>query len=449
MDDFQSNVLCKLFFVSKRAGGTGLNITAADRVLVFEPNWNPTLDLQAQDRAHRLGQKNEVKVYRLIVHDSIEQYQLKTQVAKNQISNIVLDGTSEEALFNKGEIGSMKSMLRIGDRFAENAGAGGEREGGFEIRNDLGSELDGDETRSDGEDIFGGGGANDCLLAEVFDKDMDVDVDPDLLDVSRDEVEPSGTDDHRRAHGALAVQGAEGNGAAGRCGADDARCAPLNESQAVDRLLVEQNANARVIFTTNVPKHMGHKQLLTFPRKDACGVNGGAGDVDNVDLDEDPMFADGDAARGTDANRHSPAPETAGSRKPDINPRKRQHDDGGDGGGGGDRLAEQAKKERLGGETCVPASRNLAPKGGRGAAREEALRPTGRTVDVTLGSDGDSDDVNLVPSKLPAVAEPVVAERPRAVKPALVKPKVKTPAARPKKSAAARPSAFASRKRFG
>lgn len=50
VDTFQKDLLCKLFFVSKKAGSTGLNITAADRVLIFEPNWNPTYDLQSQDR---------------------------------------------------------------------------------------------------------------------------------------------------------------------------------------------------------------------------------------------------------------------------------------------------------------------------------------------------------------------------------------------------------------
>ena len=52
-----------IFLISTMAGGTGLNLQAADKVVLFEPNWNPAHDLQAQDRAYRLGQKKDVDVY--------------------------------------------------------------------------------------------------------------------------------------------------------------------------------------------------------------------------------------------------------------------------------------------------------------------------------------------------------------------------------------------------
>nr|DAA34916.1 TPA_inf: brahma-related protein 1-like protein [Schmidtea mediterranea] len=62
-----------IFMLSTRAGGLGLNLQAADTVIIFDSDWNPHLDLQAQDRAHRIGQKNEVRVLRLITNNSVEE----------------------------------------------------------------------------------------------------------------------------------------------------------------------------------------------------------------------------------------------------------------------------------------------------------------------------------------------------------------------------------------
>ena len=53
-----------VFILSTRAGGLGLNLQAADTVIIFDSDWNPQMDIQAQDRAHRIGQKHEVKVFR-------------------------------------------------------------------------------------------------------------------------------------------------------------------------------------------------------------------------------------------------------------------------------------------------------------------------------------------------------------------------------------------------
>ncbi len=55
-----------VFLLSTRAGGLGINLTAADTVIIYDSDWNPQMDLQAMDRAHRIGQKNLVNVYRLI-----------------------------------------------------------------------------------------------------------------------------------------------------------------------------------------------------------------------------------------------------------------------------------------------------------------------------------------------------------------------------------------------
>jgi len=62
-----------VFLLSTRAGGLGLNLQTADTVVIFDSDWNPHQDLQAQDRAHRIGQKNEVRVLRLMTVNSVEE----------------------------------------------------------------------------------------------------------------------------------------------------------------------------------------------------------------------------------------------------------------------------------------------------------------------------------------------------------------------------------------
>lgn len=76
-----------IFLLSTRAGGLGLNLQAADTVVIFDSDWNPHQDLQAQDRAHRIGQTREVRIFRLITVESVEEYILKR--AQHKLS---LDG---------------------------------------------------------------------------------------------------------------------------------------------------------------------------------------------------------------------------------------------------------------------------------------------------------------------------------------------------------------------
>jgi SNF2 family DNA or RNA helicase len=102
------------FLLSTRAGGLGLNLQTADTVIIFDTDWNPHQDLQAQDRAHRIGQKNEVRILRLITEDSVEEMILERAHAKLEIDGKVIQAgkfdqksTSEEqeamlrALFEK------------------------------------------------------------------------------------------------------------------------------------------------------------------------------------------------------------------------------------------------------------------------------------------------------------------------------------------------------------
>merc|ERR1719387_2890227 len=84
------------FIISTRAGGLGINLTAADTVVFYESDWNPTMDLQAMDRAHRLGQTKKVTVYRLICKDTIEEKILKRATQKEKVSKIVYNNKSSK-----------------------------------------------------------------------------------------------------------------------------------------------------------------------------------------------------------------------------------------------------------------------------------------------------------------------------------------------------------------
>jgi superfamily II DNA or RNA helicase len=93
-----------LFLISLRAGGTGLNLTAADYVVHLDPWWNPAVEDQASDRAHRIGQERPVTIYRLIMQDSIEERILQLHRDKRDLASDILEGgevsawLSEEAL---------------------------------------------------------------------------------------------------------------------------------------------------------------------------------------------------------------------------------------------------------------------------------------------------------------------------------------------------------------
>lgn len=79
-----------IFMLSTRAGGVGLNLTAADTVIFYDSDWNPTVDQQAMDRVHRLGQTKNVTVYRLITKDTIEEKVMERANKKNEMQNIVI-----------------------------------------------------------------------------------------------------------------------------------------------------------------------------------------------------------------------------------------------------------------------------------------------------------------------------------------------------------------------
>ena len=91
VDEFNENSNVKLFLISLKAGGTGLNLTGADMVIHYDPWWNISTENQATDRAYRIGQKNNVQVYKLITKNSIEEKIYELQEKKAKLANSMLD----------------------------------------------------------------------------------------------------------------------------------------------------------------------------------------------------------------------------------------------------------------------------------------------------------------------------------------------------------------------
>ncbi|CAI7674139.1 unnamed protein product [Penicillium manginii] len=87
---FNTDKSHKIFLLSTRAGGQGINLTAADTVILFDSDWNPQQDLQAQDRAHRIGQKKPVIVYRLATKGTVEQTLLEKADSKRRLERLVI-----------------------------------------------------------------------------------------------------------------------------------------------------------------------------------------------------------------------------------------------------------------------------------------------------------------------------------------------------------------------
>jgi SNF2 family DNA or RNA helicase len=99
----------ELFLISLKAGGTGLNLTGADYVIHMDPWWNPAVEDQASDRAHRIGQTRPVTVYRLILKGTVEQKILALHEHKRQLAEDMLSGT---ALAAKLDAAALLALLR-------------------------------------------------------------------------------------------------------------------------------------------------------------------------------------------------------------------------------------------------------------------------------------------------------------------------------------------------
>jgi len=105
VNEFQTNRKIFAFLLSTRAGGLGVNLTGADTVIFYDNDWNPTMDAQATDRAHRIGQTRPVGVYRLVTKNTIEERILKRAKQKQNVQTTVYAGGAFKAdIFKQSEI---------------------------------------------------------------------------------------------------------------------------------------------------------------------------------------------------------------------------------------------------------------------------------------------------------------------------------------------------------
>ncbi|KAH6639568.1 P-loop containing nucleoside triphosphate hydrolase protein [Boeremia exigua] len=117
--DFNADPEQFVFLISTKAGGVGLNITSANKVVVVDPNWNPAYDLQAQDRAYRIGQTRDVEVFRLVSSGTIEEIVYARQIYKQQQANIGYNASEERRYFKgvmdqaskKGELFGLENLF--------------------------------------------------------------------------------------------------------------------------------------------------------------------------------------------------------------------------------------------------------------------------------------------------------------------------------------------------
>ena len=101
MERFNADSRIFCFILSTRSGGLGVNLTGADTVIFYDSDWNPTMDAQAQDRCHRIGQTRDVHIYRLISERTVEENILKKANQKRMLGDIAIEGGNFTTAFFK------------------------------------------------------------------------------------------------------------------------------------------------------------------------------------------------------------------------------------------------------------------------------------------------------------------------------------------------------------
>ena len=109
VQQFNSDPTVDVMLLTTAVGGLGLNLTAADTVVFYEHDWNPMKDLQAMDRAHRLGQKKVVNVYRLLTKATLEERVMSMQQFKVDVANAVI--SSDNISTSRMETGSVLDIM--------------------------------------------------------------------------------------------------------------------------------------------------------------------------------------------------------------------------------------------------------------------------------------------------------------------------------------------------
>lgn len=104
IDKFNGDPNIHVFLITTRTGGLGTNLTGADRIIIFDPDWNPSTDLQARERAWRLGQDKPVKIYRLMTEGTIEEKIYHRQIFKQFMTNKVLKDPKQRSSYDLSDL---------------------------------------------------------------------------------------------------------------------------------------------------------------------------------------------------------------------------------------------------------------------------------------------------------------------------------------------------------
>ncbi|KAK5052614.1 hypothetical protein LTR84_002479 [Exophiala bonariae] len=115
VDEFNTNPDLHVFLLTTKVGGLGINLTGADRVIIYDPDWNPSTDLQARERAWRLGQKREVTIYRLMTAGTIEEKIYHRQIFKQFLTNKILKDPKQRQTFHLNDLHDLFSLTNEGD----------------------------------------------------------------------------------------------------------------------------------------------------------------------------------------------------------------------------------------------------------------------------------------------------------------------------------------------
>lgn len=110
VDTFNNDPDYKIFLLTTRVGGLGVNLTGASRVIIYDPDWNPSTDMQARERAWRLGQKQDVVIYRLMIAGSIEEKIYHRQIFKQFLTNKILKDPKQKRFFKMTDLYDLFSL---------------------------------------------------------------------------------------------------------------------------------------------------------------------------------------------------------------------------------------------------------------------------------------------------------------------------------------------------
>ncbi|MCJ1243274.1 hypothetical protein MMC30_000471 [Trapelia coarctata] len=121
VDEFNNNPDVQVFLLTTKVGGLGINLTGANRVIIYDPDWNPSTDIQARERAWRLGQKREVEIYRLLTKGTIEEKILHRQLFKQALTDKILRDPKQRQTF---EMKDLHDLFALGGENEEDTETG-------------------------------------------------------------------------------------------------------------------------------------------------------------------------------------------------------------------------------------------------------------------------------------------------------------------------------------